>query len=135
MQNVSSVLDASAMLAYLNDEAGAEVVEAALGQGCYISSVNLAEVFAKVAELGGKPNVLAQRLEDAGILHSTLKVVPVTYEDALEVAAIKVATKALNLSLGDKVCLALGKRLELSVLTAEQSWKKLALKLTVTLIR
>jgi ribonuclease VapC len=125
---VSSVLDASALLAYLNDEAGADVVEAALEQGCYISSVNLAEVFSKVAELGGKPQVLAGRLEDEGILHQTLEVV-------LKVAALCVSTKSLGLSLGDGVCLALGKRLQLPVLTAEQTWKRLRLNITVTTIR
>jgi ribonuclease VapC len=132
---VSSVLDASALLAYLNDEAGADVVEAALEQGCYISSVNLAEVFSKVAELGGKPQVLAGRLEDEGILHQTLEVVPFRFEDTLKVAALCVSTKSLGLSLGDGVCLALGKRLQLPVLTAEQTWKRLRLNITVTTIR
>jgi ribonuclease VapC len=136
-QNVSSVLDASALLAYLNDEPGAEVVEAALGEGCFISSVNLTEVFSKVAELGGKPSVLARRLEGEGILHQTLEVVPFTLEDSFEVAALRVAAKSLGLSLGDRVCLALGKKLGVPVLTADQSWKRLEpkLKTTVTLIR
>jgi PIN domain nuclease of toxin-antitoxin system len=129
------VLDASALLAYLNDEAGAEVVEAALGQGCFISSVNLAKVFSKVAELGGKPSVLAQRLEQEGILHQTLEVVPFTLEDSFEVAALRVATKSLELSLGDCVCLTLGKKLGLPVLTADTLWKKLSPTGSVTIIR
>jgi ribonuclease VapC len=132
---VSSVLDASALLAYLNDEAGAAVVEAALEQGCFISSVNLTEVFSKVAELGGKPRVLAQRLEDEGILHQTLEVVPYTYKDSFEVATLRVVTKSLGLSLGDRVCLALGKKFGVPCLTAEHLWKKLTLKIAVTMIR
>jgi ribonuclease VapC len=134
---VSSVLDASALLAYLNDEPGADVVEGALEQGCFISSVNLSEVFSKVAELGGKPRVLAQRLEGEGILHQTLEVVDFRFEDALGVAALRVATKSLGLSLGDRVCLALGQRLGLPVLSAEKLWARLEpkLRITVTLIR
>jgi PIN domain nuclease of toxin-antitoxin system len=34
------VLDASALLAYLNDETEAEVVEEALGSGAYVGVVN-----------------------------------------------------------------------------------------------
>jgi ribonuclease VapC len=132
---VSSVLDASALLAYLNDEAGADVVESVLEQGCFISSVNLTEVFSKVAELGGKPRVLAQRLEAEGILHQTLEVVPYSFEDSFEVATLRVATKSLGLSLGDRTCLALGKNLGLPVLTAEKLWSKLNLKIQVTVIR
>jgi PIN domain nuclease of toxin-antitoxin system len=37
------VLDASAFLAYLRDEAGAEIVENALIDGCYISIINWVE--------------------------------------------------------------------------------------------
>lgn len=132
---MSSVLDASALLAYLNDETGAGVVERALEQGCFISSVNLAEVFSKVAELGGKPRVFAGRLEEEGILHQTLKVVPFRFEDTFEVATLRVATKSLGLSLGDRACLALGKRLELPVLTADQMWKRLEPKQKITVIR
>jgi ribonuclease VapC len=131
--NVNSVLDASALLAYLNDETGAEIVEKALEQGCYISSVNLAEVFSKVAELGIQPRTLAQRLEAEGILHQTLIVIDFGFQDILEVATLRPATKSLGLSLGDRVCLVLGQRLGLPIFTADKTWEKLAAK--VTLIR
>ncbi|MGL4609546.1 MAG: type II toxin-antitoxin system VapC family toxin [Trueperaceae bacterium] len=129
-----SVLATSALLVYLNDEAGADVVEAALEQGCIISSVNLAEVFSKLAELGGKPKVLAERLENEGILHQTLEVFPFRFQDALELAALKVPN-SLELSLGDRVCLALGRRLELPILTADTAWLGTKFKVTVTVIR
>jgi PIN domain nuclease of toxin-antitoxin system len=57
------VLDASALLAYLNEESGAEAVEQALPNGAYISAVNWAEVLSKVAESGGEPEVLISDLE------------------------------------------------------------------------
>jgi ribonuclease VapC len=63
-QRVSScVLDASAFLAYLRNEAGALVVEAALLQGAFISVINWAEVLSKVADLGNDPQALVQSLE------------------------------------------------------------------------
>ena len=38
------ILDSSAFLAYLRDESGADLVENALIDGCYISIINWAEV-------------------------------------------------------------------------------------------
>ncbi|MDB9435071.1 MULTISPECIES: hypothetical protein [Microcystis] len=50
-----SVLGASAFLAYLRDEPGAEVVENALINGCYISIINWVEVLSKIVDLGESP--------------------------------------------------------------------------------
>ena len=57
---VSSVLDASALLAYLQDESGAEVVEEALARGSAMSAANWAEVLSKLAEAGQKPETVAK---------------------------------------------------------------------------
>ncbi len=133
---MSSVLDASALLAYLNDETGAETVEIALKRGCVISSVNLAEVFSKIADLGLKPETLAQRLGAEGILHQTLEVHIFDFQDSLMVATLCPVTKAQGLSLGDRACLALGLRLNLPVLTAEKIWSKLTtISINVQVIR
>ena len=48
---MTAVLDASACLAYLQREAGAEVVAEVLTHGAYISAVNLAEVLSKLESL------------------------------------------------------------------------------------
>ncbi|TRV09271.1 MAG: type II toxin-antitoxin system VapC family toxin [Microcystis wesenbergii Mw_QC_B_20070930_S4] len=45
-----SVLDAAAFLAYLRDEPGAEIVENALINGCYISIINRVEVLSKIVD-------------------------------------------------------------------------------------
>lgn len=50
-----TVLDASALLAYLHGETGASVVTAALIQETAISSVNWAETLSKLAERGQNP--------------------------------------------------------------------------------
>lgn len=131
----SFVLDASALLAYLRDEPGALVVENALTQGAYISIVNWTEVLSKVADLGEDPEALSQRLENEGILRNSLEILPLTEEDALLIAQFRPLTKSAGLSLGDRSCLALGKRLELPVLTADRSWTTFDLGVEVRPIR
>ncbi len=69
------VLDASALLAFLRDEAGADVVERALEAGAAISAANWAEVLSKTAEVGEDPDVLAGRLQPEGLLGDALQVV------------------------------------------------------------
>lgn len=62
------VLDASALLAYLNEEPGAEAVESALAEGACIGAANWAEVLSKVAKSGGHPEALVIALEACGCL-------------------------------------------------------------------
>ena len=62
-----SVLDASAFLAYLRDETGAEIVENALIDECYISIINWVEVLSKVVDLGESPEEIIKRLRDEGL--------------------------------------------------------------------
>lgn len=131
----SFVLDASALLAYLRDEPGALVVENAVTQGAYISIVNWTEVLSKVADLGEDPEALSQRLENEGILRNSLEILPLTEEDALLIAQLRPLTKSAGLSLGDRSCLALGKRLGLPVLTADRSWTTFDLGVEVRPIR
>jgi ribonuclease VapC len=54
----ASVIDASALLALLQDENGADAVVEAIADGAAISTVNLSEVLAKLAE-HGQPAVVA----------------------------------------------------------------------------
>jgi PIN domain nuclease of toxin-antitoxin system len=62
-----SVLDAAAFLAYLRDEPGAEIVENALINGCYISIINWVEVLSKIVDLGESPEEIIKRLRDEGL--------------------------------------------------------------------
>lgn len=119
------VLDASALLAYLNEEPGAEAVEEALGFGARVGAVNWAEVLSKVAEKGGDPGLLEDRLERSGVLSQTLEVVPLTREDALTIGELRPLTKEAGLSLADRACLALAIRLSLPALTTDRVWKDL----------
>ena len=120
-----AVLDASALLAYLNDEPGAEAVEEALGFGTRVGAVNWAEVLSKVAEKGGDPRLLEDRLERSGVLGQALRVMPLTREDALIIGELRPLTKEAGLSLADRACLALSIRLSLPALTTDRVWKNL----------
>lgn len=58
------ILDSSAFLAYLRDESGADLVENALIDGCYISIINWAEVLSKIVDLGENPADIIKQLKD-----------------------------------------------------------------------
>jgi PIN domain nuclease of toxin-antitoxin system len=130
-----AVLDASALLAYLNEEPGAEAVEQALAQKAYISTANWAEVLSQVTESGVEPEELIRALEARGLLGQTLEVLPWLAEDSVTVAKLYSVTKAAGLSLGDRSCLALGFRLALPVLTTDREWQKLPVNIEVRVVR
>jgi ribonuclease VapC len=119
------VLDASGLLALLLDEEGAGEVEDMLANSAAISSANLAEALSKLAERGADPREVTRDLQAKGILGGLLEVEPVTAQDATTIAEMRPATKAHGLGLGDRICLALGRRLDLPVMTADRAWAEL----------
>lgn len=110
-----SVLDASAILAFLQQEKGYRVVEKALLAGAVCSTANWSEVAQKVGA-HGRDWDLARAL----LLGYDLELVPVTVELG-ELAASRWATTPA-LSLGGRLCLALGELLDRPVLTADRAW-------------
>jgi PIN domain nuclease of toxin-antitoxin system len=123
---VTVVLDASALLAYLQGEAGSDVVSDAIADGASLSTVNLAEVLGRVAEHGADPVKLAAQLAERGLLDGAIAVEPFTDADAIEVARLRPLTRGAGLSLGDRACLALARRLGVPALTADTAWQGLA---------
>jgi len=130
-----AVLDASALLAYLQGEPGGEEVAERLLEGAHISAVNWAEVLTKLADRGRSPLEVTTALEDLGILGSGLIVETVDAELARGIAELREPTKKAGLSLGDRACLALGARLQLPVLTTDRVWKDLGLPLEIKTLR
>ncbi|BDP44076.1 hypothetical protein DAETH_40450 (plasmid) [Deinococcus aetherius] len=124
------VLDASAVIAWLRQEPGAAQVDAALRGEAWISAVNFAEVLSKVGERGGDVRAAARDLRIEGLL-----VEPHGEEDALITAELRVSTRPQGLSLGDRACLALARRLGAPVLTADRAWTALNVGVEVQSIR
>jgi ribonuclease VapC len=133
--NPTCVLDASALLAYLNDEEGADLVEDALIRGSAISAVNMAEVLSKLADSGQEPDEVTEELQRRGFLDRTLVILPVTAEDAVAIANLYKRTKLQGLSLGDRACLALARRLQVPAVTADRVWSRLKVGAKVEVIR
>lgn len=119
------VIDASAALAHLLDEAGGDRVVPHLKDGL-ISAVNLTEVVTRLIRAEADP-MRADYLgwtvmdHDADLAHGTARLWPLTAH--------------LGLSLGDRACLALALREGLPVLTGDRAWTALNLGVDVVLIR
>jgi ribonuclease VapC len=131
-----AVLDASALLAHINEERGANVVSRAIANGAVISVVNLIEVLSKLAEEGEDPELASAEFTGTGFVEAAVQIEPVTPEDAIEAARLRPLTREKGLSLADRACLVLGKRLSVPVLTADREWTGLGdLSVAVKLIR
>ncbi len=107
------------MLAYLGNERGAEEVAAVIAGGATISAVNLAEVLSTVAARGLDPEQLTTELSERGLLGGAVTVESFATADAIEVARLRPLTREAGLSLGDRACLALARRLGAIALTAD----------------
>jgi ribonuclease VapC len=123
---LAPVLDASALLAHLRDEPGADVVAEAIASGAVISTVNIAEVFSRAADRGEDPAKLAAELTQSGLLDGAITVEPFTVADAIDAARLRPLTRDAGLSLGDRACLALARRLDAPALTADTDWQGVA---------
>jgi ribonuclease VapC len=123
------VLDASALLAFVNGEPGAEKVASVLG-GAMISTVNFAEALTKLAL---KSSSLGRAL--AELTDAELEVVDFDRGLAEATGGLAVSTRARGLSLGDRACLALARREKATALTADRAWGKVDLGIDIQFIR
>jgi ribonuclease VapC len=128
----ASILDASALIALLHDEPGSDAVVDAITETAAVSVVNWAEVLSKIAADGDDPQQVADNLQAS---ESPLILEPLTEADCIEIARMRPLTKAQGLSLADRACLALARRLDIPVITADREWAGLDLDITIRLIR
>jgi ribonuclease VapC len=129
------ILDASALLTYLQGEPGAAVVANALTQGSLMSAVNWAETLSKLSERGQGPDIVIDLLTNQGLLNNALMIAPFDADLAQQTAKLRPLTRSSGLSLGDRACLALGIQTQLPVLTSDQAWMSLNIGASVQLIR
>ena len=123
------VLDSSALLAYLQDEPGNEVVDGVLAESV-MSSVNWAEVVQKSIAAKVEVNGMLDDLQSLG-----LRIESFTPKDGELTGRLWSQTRQAGLSLGDRACLSLGLRLKCSVLTSDRAWESLNLALDIQVIR
>ena len=125
-----TILDASAVLALINNEPGAELVATSLS-GSSIGTPNLAEVVGKMLDSDIRADRLRQLLTSAGVT-----IEPLLADDAELAGALRSLPGGRALSLGDRCCLALTIRSDPpEVLTADRAWAVLDLPINVRLLR
>lgn len=127
------VLDTSAVLAVVFEEAGEAVVREALRSAspALISAVNLAEAIGQLARRRGW--AAGDALE--ALLAIGLEVAAFGAEQAAEVGRLETLLLRRGISLGDRACLALAGLRRLPVLTGDRAWATLGLPIEVRLLR
>jgi ribonuclease VapC len=121
------VLDASAILALLNNETGADRVQSVLeNANCFMSVVNWSEVARKLVAKGRAVEPVAEGLQSIGLEFKSFD-----YSSAVATAKIK----APPLSLGDRACLSVAATLGAIALSADRIWLTFDTGVTVELIR
>ncbi|HZP23338.1 MAG TPA: type II toxin-antitoxin system VapC family toxin [Terriglobales bacterium] len=124
------VVDASAILALIHNEAGAEKLTPEVLRDAVCSTVNLAEVQAKLVTRGWPPE---DAWEDA--TSPIREAIAFNDEQAKIAGSMVTVTRQLGLSPGDRACLALGLSLRAPIYTAEKLLSKLKLGVRVHVIR
>ena len=123
----TDLLDASAVLAWLQEEPGADQLDAVIEQST-IGAANWSEVLQKVWQHGRDGDEVAALLVTLG-----LEVESVTPEIAIEAA--RMWSQCPDLSLADRLCLAAGKIRAATVWTADRTWGGRSLGVVVKLLR
>ena len=124
------VLDASAVLAVISEERGADNVIQALRRGAVMSAVNYAEVISKLVERG-----LRRESARATVLNIGIQILDFDIELADRVGELRPQTKSYGLSLADRACLALAERQGLPALTGDRKWSQFDLGIEVRIFR
>ncbi len=124
-----SVLDSSALLAVINGETGADIVRNAMLEAS-ISTVNLSEVVAKLAERGMTEEAIRDILRPFPI-----ETVSFDAEQAYQAGMLRPSTKKSGLSMGERACFGLALKLQAPVLTGDRSWERVTIGTIVKIIR
>ena len=123
------VFDASALLALIRGEPGADIVASHLGRAA-MSSVNVAEVYGRLLREAFRPEEFRRDIEAIDFkLHSF------DAEQAFLAGRLEPATRPLGLSLGDRACLALALSLGVPALSGDRRWAGAKVSVEINLFR
>lgn len=116
------VLDASALLALIQEEPGTEIIKPLLSHSV-MSAVNVAETLTALQRI----DILT---EEASTLIAKIitNIIPFDFEQSKLAAELQTHVKHKGLSLGDRSCIALGIKLQAPIYTADRVWAELQLK-------
>jgi ribonuclease VapC len=131
-----NVFDASALLAYLHNEPGHELIDAAMDEAPgWVTSVNYCEVLSKLCQRG-------MPLEEAVVSINELALQPFDFDFDLarRAASLRNRTSSIGASLGDRACLALAERAGESgnrptVYTADHAWNQVKWRFKIVIVR
>jgi ribonuclease VapC len=115
----SFILDSSAVLAFLNQENGAEYVERLIPDS-KINAVNVAEVLTRSVELGHTDESAREAFAEL-----SLEIIDFDERHAVGAAKLRASTRHLGLSLGDRSCLTCAILHNAIAVTADRKWKEL----------
>lgn len=122
------VLDASAILALLKSEPGANKVAGVIADAS-VCAVNQAEVVSHFVHLGAP-------IDDVRAMLGALPYTVVAADDAMawEAGSLRAVTSSAGLSLGDRFCLVLAKRLGVAAYTADKAWRDVAAEVAAKVV-
>jgi len=124
------ILDASALLALIHQEEGADIVKS-LVKKAVMSTINVSEVLTALQRIDITPKEALSSIAD--IIQT---IIPFDIEQAQLTAELSPLTKSKGLSLGDRACIALGQKMLLPIYTADRIWGELQLdNVEIKLIR
>lgn len=113
------ILDASALLALIQEETGAEIIKPLL-KFSVISVVNVTETLSVLQRTNISPEEGLTLITDI-----ITTIVPFDLEQAEQVAKLHPLVQPQGLSLADRACIALGIKLQIPIYTADRIWSDL----------
>ena len=124
------ILDASALLALIQEETGAEIIKPLL-KFSVMSAVNVTETLSVLQRTNISPEEGRTLITDI-----ITTIVPFDLEQAEQVAKLHPLVQPQGLSLADRACIALGIKLQIPIYTADRIWAELKLdNIDIRLIR
>lgn len=126
---IEAVLDSSAVLAHIFGEPGGDESVSRFADGV-VSAVNLTEIVTRLVDAGWTDLAI-----DAEQQTWAFAVEPFDVSLAVEAGGLRRATRHRGLSLGDRACLALARRLGVPLYTADRSWGDLDVGVDIRVVR